>query len=75
MTRHHLPEDKMEVTWEDFANWILTLPEEIQSKQIWYIDIGALYKGRPIDFVASPTKAFIGLEELNDSEGAEFGEG
>lgn len=66
--QHRLPDEKMEVTLEDFANWLLQLPEEIRTKQIWYIDIGKMYKGKPVDFDFSPSKSHVALEELLDEE-------
>ena len=68
MSRMHLPDDKMEVTWEDFGKWIQELPEDIKTKQVWFIDLGKMYKGKPIDFSFSPTKEFVGMVVLPDEE-------
>ena len=62
-----------DTTYEEFANWLLQLPVEIRSKKIWYVDLNLMYKSKPVDFVASPSKEYLGLEELHDSEEGEEG--
>lgn len=57
-----------DTTYEEFANWLLQLPDEIKLKKIWYIDLNQMYKSKPVDFLPSPSKEFLGLEELSEDE-------
>jgi hypothetical protein len=63
------PETTQNLTVEDFANWLLALPSDIRKKQIWYIDIGMQYKGKPLLVDTSPSGTHICIEEdLEDKE-------
>jgi hypothetical protein len=58
-----LPEETQHMTLEDFAIWILALPKDIKGKQIWFIDIGTQYKGKPLNMEVSPSGTHVSIEE------------
>lgn len=60
--------DPIEMTLEDFANWILALPDSYKGKKIWYIDITMPYKGKGLNVEESPTKEYIAIEDSKDPE-------
>lgn len=61
------PKDDMDTTWEGFAEWILSLPEELKGAKIWYADLGTLWKGKPLEFEYSPSREWVGIEESSEN--------
>ena len=58
-----LPETDQTMTVEDFANWLLALPNEYKKKQIWFIDINMVYKDKPLNVEVSPSGSHIYIED------------
>jgi hypothetical protein len=58
-----LPIEELKMTLEDFAKWILELPDETKKKQIWFIDITAPYRGKPLEMDESPSGTHVSIED------------
>lgn len=59
-----------EFTVESFAQWMLTLPDEIKKKKIWYIDITRPYKGKGLWVDENFSKTHVTIEDaIDDSRG------
>jgi hypothetical protein len=56
-------EAEIEMTIEDFADWLKALPEDTRSKRIWFIDITFPWKGKPLIVEESPSKSHISIED------------
>lgn len=61
-----LPEFSDDMTLEDFANWLLTLPSDLKGKKIWFIEIGEQYKDKPLYVDLSPSGTHVSIEEAHD---------
>ena len=58
-----LPDTDQTMTLEDWANWILALPDEYKKKQIWFVDISYPYKDKPLNLEMSPTGTHVSIED------------
>jgi len=58
-----LPEVELNMTVEDFANWLLSLGKEYTQKQIWEIDVSYPYKGKDWDIEISPSGSHISIKD------------
>lgn len=56
-------ETELNMTVEEFAQWLLELPPDIRQKQIWFIDITRPYKGKPLNVEESPTGEYVMIED------------
>ena len=59
-------EEELDMTVEDFANWLLALPEEYKTKKIWFIDISMPYKDKPLEVESSPSGSHISIVDSKD---------
>lgn len=57
------------MTAEDFANWILQLPDDVKKRKISFIDITKPYKGKGLYVDETFSKEFITIEDCHDEEG------
>lgn len=60
---------EIEMTVEDFANWLLALPDDTKQKKIWFIDITMPWKGKGLWVEKSPSESHVSIEDFRESEG------
>lgn len=53
-------------TVEEFANWLLALPDDVKRKKIWFIDVNQPYKGKGLWVDNSFSEKFISVEDAHD---------
>ena len=50
-------------TVKEFAEWLLSLPQDVQSRKIWFIDISMPYKGKGLWTDEGLSEEFITIED------------
>lgn len=53
---------------EEFAQWLLSLPDDVKKKKIWFIDINQPYKGKGLWFDDSFSDKFVSIEDCLDQD-------